>query len=287
MDSYLAKTESAPNPTVLRWRVSLMFVGGLLALSRARFDDAIRFFRSVVSAPVDQYSTTLLTKPAEAAYLLGLLLASQGRRDEALRTWWNSFKQISATLGERLVQGYEVSPPTFEIREMADALSLCGRLVAAAAHGPDMVLRTGIFYDETHFDSVFQKQSLRNAETQLVNLHREFLAQKSGVEAIVHGKEWLESQWKASETERVRLQDALTALLSGKEWLESQWKASETERVRLQDALTALLSGKEWLESQWKTQLTQIESYEIKITRLKKNVFIRLAKKLGFFRFIE
>jgi ubiquinone/menaquinone biosynthesis C-methylase UbiE len=228
VDTYLAETECDTNPTALRWRVSLMFVCGRLALSRAQFDEAIRFFRGVVSSPGDRYSATLLTKPAEAAYLLGLLLASQGRQDEALLAWWNSFRQISVALGNSLAQGYEVRPPTFEIREMASALLLCGRLVAAADRCADIAMRPSIFYDETNI---------------------------------------------ASHT--------------GKEWLESQSMGSDSERVRLKDALTELQTGKEWLESQWKVHKQQIEVYENKMTRLKRNIFIGLAKKVGFFKFID
>jgi disulfide oxidoreductase YuzD len=79
------------------------------------------------------------------------------------------------------------------------------------------------------------------------------------LDSLHSGKEWLESQWRASELERARMQEALTSLHSGKEWLESQWKASEGERTRLHEALDSLHSGKEWLESQWKRQLEELD----------------------------
>lgn len=282
IDGYLADTVSDRNPTVLRWRVSLMYVGGLLALSSGRREIACGFFRDVVATPVVEYSPTLLTKPAEAAYLLGLIQAGEGRAAEAHRTWWAAFKQISVTLGQRLAQGYEARPPVFEIREMATALSLCGRLVAAVAYSEDLARSPGVFYDECHADSVFH---LMAAEASLASLQA--------------GKEWLESQWKASEAERARLQDSLASLQQGKEWLESQWKAQALElenRMQCIQAQQLHISGLELnlatLESKLETLEADNSSFfsdpklaREKLSRLKRNFFFRVARKLGFFNY--
>jgi len=302
IENYRGDTEVNRNPCVLRWRVSLMYVGGLLALAGGQRETAARYFQDVVAAPVDQYSATLLTKPAEAAYLLGLLLADQGNGDGAYQVWWGAFKQISVAIGLRLCSGYELRPPPFEVREMASALSLCSRLVAAAANLNELVHRPAVFYDEAHADSVSQAKSFLAAEVQLSNLQRDLLLQKAGYEELAHGKEWLETQWKASEGERMRLQEALDSLQSGKEWLETQWKASEGERMRLQEALDSLQSGKEWLETQWKTQSQELDRNKVCIDRqqieiselatrlaesdrrlgsVNQSLFFRIARKLG------
>jgi len=252
VESYLSATDGDANSSVLRWRVSLMYVGGLLALASGHREAALRLFKSVVAAPAEKYSATLLTKPAEAAYLLGMLLAAEGKTNDAHQVWWDAFKRVSRCLGERLAEGYELRPPPFEVREMASALSLCGRLVAAAANAPELNRRPSVFYDETHADSVFQTQLLRATEERLSNLNRDLLLQKSGFDDLERGKGWLELQWNASEAERSRLQEALTSMQSGKDWLEAQWRASEAERSRLQEALTSLQSSKDWLEVQWR-----------------------------------
>ena len=302
IEKYRHDTEGNTNPSVLRWRVSLGYVGGLLALARGQRETAVRYFQDVIAAPVEQYSATLLTKPAEAAYLLGLLMAEKGDSDGAYQVWRGAFKQVTAALGLRLSRGYELRPPPFEVREMAAALSLCGRLVAAAANLNELAHRPSIFYDETHADSVSQAQSLLAAEAQLSNLRKDLLLQKAAYDDLAHGKEWLETQWKASEGERERLQEALVSLQSGKEWLETQWKAAEAERLRLQEALTSLQSGKEWLETQWKTQSQEldrnkecIDRQQIEIGKLvnrlsesdaqldllKQSRFFKIARKLG------
>ena len=262
IDCYLTDVANETNHTVLRWRVSLMYAGGLLALSIGRREIACRFLAGVIATPVAEYSSTLLTKPAEAAYLLGLLLVAEGRDAEAHKTWWQAFQRIITSLGDRLTRGYDSTPPAFEIREMAAALSLCGRLVAAATHGGEQLRRPSVFYDACHADSLFQMQSLIGVEAVLANLRRDFLNQQSGIGDIKNGKEWLETQWKASEDERGRLQEVLASLQTGKEWLETQWKASEDERGRQQEVLAALQTGKEWLEAQWKAQAIEVDSMQ-------------------------
>ncbi|MDH1683280.1 methyltransferase domain-containing protein [Pseudomonas chengduensis] len=306
IDDYLADVADETNLTVLRWRASLMYAGGLLALSSGRREIACRFLNGVIAAPVAQYSTTLLTKPAEAAYLLGLILVSEGRGAEAHRTWWEAFQLISASLGKRLAQGYDSRPPAFEIREMAAALSLCGRLVAAAAHGAEQHCRPSVFYDECHADSLFQIQSFWGVEAALANLRQDYLEQQSGLDEISRGKDWLESQWKVERDERGRLLEALASLQAGKDWLESQWKVERDDRGRLLEALASLQAGKDWLESQWEAQAIELDNRQQCIatqetqiarlssdlelareeaTRLKQNMFFRVAKKLGFFSY--
>lgn len=287
IDGYLADVADESNPNVLRWRVSLEYVGGLLALSMGRRDVAKRSFDGVINAPVAQYSATLLTKPAEAAYLLGLLLAGEGRGGEAERIWWDAFRRISTSLGERLTQGYEARPAVFEIRELAATLALCGRLVAAAAQRDALAQRPGIFHDECHADSVFQSQSFAAVEQLLADLRRDFLDQQTGLDQLERGKKWLEQQWSGLQQE-VRLRDdelsrlsgakdwletqteslqaellrqrhvnaealeAVKVLEEGKAWLEAQWRISEAEREHLQQAVATLEAGKTWLETQWK-----------------------------------
>ncbi len=271
VENYLSNTDSNPNLTVLRWRVSLMHVSGLLALASGHRETARRFFKGVVTAPVEQYSATLLTKQAEAAYLLGLLLSDQGRSNDAHQVWWEAFKQISRALGEKLVRGYELRPPPFEVREMAAALSICGRLIAAAANSSDMVLRPSIFYDETHADSVFQKQLLLAAETQLSNLHRDLLLQKSGFDELLRGKEWLESQWKSQSVE-----------------LDARHERLEVQQTEINGLVSRLAEAERRLDvlSAGDARLaTELGLSEDKVARLKQSWIFRFARKIGLFDF--
>ena len=278
IDDYLAGVVDVTNPTVLRWRVSLMYVGGLLALSNGRRERACRFLNGVIVAPAAQYSTTLLTKPAEAAYLLGLILVSEGRGAEAHRTWWEAFLQVSASLGKRLTEGYDSRPPAFEIREMSAALSLCGRLVAATAHGAEQHCRPSVFYDECHADSLSQIQSFWRVEDALTNLRQNLLLQQCGLDEISSGKDWLEAQWKEGQDERARLTEVLTSLQAGKDWLETQWNAQAKEILSGEQRLSALSAENVRLSS-------DLENVRKRTARLKRNVFFRVAKKLGLFSY--
>ncbi|MBS0466863.1 MAG: methyltransferase domain-containing protein [Proteobacteria bacterium] len=246
--SFLAKVTDDSYPTVLRWRVSLMYVGGLLELSRGRREAARRFFADVIAAPVAMYSATLHTKSAEAAYLLGLLLAAEGRNAEAQRTWWDAFQQISTGLGKRLTQGYHFRPAVFEIRELAAALALCGRLVAAAAHGAGQDQRSGVFYDQCHADSAYTLSELR----------KNFFNQQVGLEELQRGKNWLETQWRGSNVELDRLRQTLAVQEAGKGWLEKVWKAGQEALSHKTVELETVLEGKDWLEHQWTALLEQI-----------------------------
>ena len=161
-------------------------------------------------------------------------------------------------------------PPLFEVREIAAALSLCSRLVAAAAHCAQQLGSPTVFYDECHADSVFQMRALVASEAALSNLRRDISAHQVGLNEVVRGKDWLESQWKASEAERSRLQESLASLQTGKDWLESQWKAQAAELdVRLKRIAI---------------QQSQIHIYREKVARLKKSRFFVVARKFGFFK---
>lgn len=296
IDRYLTEVAESQNLTVLRWRVSLMYVGGLLALSSGLKGDAHRLFAGVVAAPVAQYSPTLLTKPAEAAYLQGLLLVGEGRGADAREVWWRALKRISIDLGDRLVRGYATTPPVFEIRELAAALALCGRLVAAMASVGEQTRRPGIFYDECHADSVFQVQSIAALEQMHTDLRRDFLNHQLGLRELEEGKTWLERQWgslqeevRSRDEELVRLSGAkdwlesqteslqaeltrrdaaITALSDAKAWLEAQWRVARTECAGLQDAISALAASKNWLEAQWRAGQAQLQDKNAELDRL-------------------
>ena len=253
IEEYLKRTEQSTNPTVFRWRVSLMYVAGMLNLARGETSEANSLFQQILRAPVVDYSATLLTKPAEAADYLGRLLAGAGKESEATDLWFNAAKKIINSLGERISQGYEFIPPSFEIREMAAAFSIAGRLLAAASSAQRLVSAPCVFFDELRGDIVSQTQALHAAEVRIGNLEKDIRLKDSGFEELFRGKEWLEAQWSALTRERTQMMETIHSLESGKDWLETQWRASEGERVRLQEAMSSLVTGKEWLEAQWKS----------------------------------
>jgi ubiquinone/menaquinone biosynthesis C-methylase UbiE len=178
IDRYVCEGVGNKNPTVVRWRISLLNVLGLLAMSKGEHAEASRLFGEVGAFPAQQYSHTLLTKPVEASYLQGLLLLADGSAQEAKAVWWDAFRRISSALGERLIQGYATQPPSFEIRELSTVLTLCARLVVAASNANLSLNRPGVFFDECHADAM--------AQLKLMDDRLNTLAQ---------GKNWLEGKW--------------------------------------------------------------------------------------------
>ncbi|PVZ88267.1 hypothetical protein C9426_08750 [Serratia sp. S1B] len=246
IDDYLVELTNDSVITALRWRISLMYVGGLLALSHGRRNDACRLLRGVLSAPAEEYSPTLLTKTAEAGYLLGLLLVGEKRHDEAREIWWQTFQHVSTALGRQLTKGYEACPPNFEMRELATILALCSRLIAANKHSIDQAQSPSIFYDECHADSVPQLYS------------NKLLFE------LESGKNWLEQQWRSMQDQLKQKDIELQDILIGKNWLEQQWEKHVAENARLS---------------------LELESTRVKEAKLRGNILFRIARFFGFFRY--
>lgn len=275
IDKYINETSYDINPASLRWRISLMFVRSLLALSNAKFDEAIYFLKCTISSQAEVFSPTLLTKPSEAAAHLGLLLASQGKQGESHKILWSSFTQISLALGQRLSKGYETRPPVFEIREMASALFSCGNLVALVANLAELESRPTVFFDETNISMHSSKEWL---ETQLKLSENERLQLQAG-------KDWLESQWRASEAGRMRLHEGVRELQIGKDWLENEWRSSEAERLRLLDELSRVRAGKAWPILQNKLSNASLASLHLRRLHLKLNSLFARIKHSVFGKF--
>jgi len=204
------------NPNVLRWQVSISHVLGLIALAQGRRVDAKQHFRRVLTYPVAAYSLTLLTKPAEAAYQLGLLYAADGDLGEAESVWAASLSTILNDIGQHFASSYSALPPVFEIREITAALSIMARLVAAIDHAQKIVSQPSIFFDQVNED-------------------------------LVAKLPWLTSQLKAWEQTAAKreqsietLQEQVQELLSGNAWLSSQRQAWEQTAAKREQSITAL-----------------------------------------------
>ena len=74
-------------PATVRWRVSLLFLAGRLAMRHANNAQALRSFQACMSEDATRFSSLLATKTIEAAYWAGLLCARNGDRDAARESW--------------------------------------------------------------------------------------------------------------------------------------------------------------------------------------------------------
>ena len=267
IDQYIS-IKLANNPNVLRWQVSLSYVRGVMELAHGRRDNAKQCFHRVIAFPVATYSPTLLTKPAEAAYQLGLLYAADGELDEAELVLRTSVNELLKEIGKHLSSPYPALPPEFELREIATALTLIGRLAAAALNVKSLNYQPSVFHDEVNADTAARLLWIetQHASWEKIATEREqsIIALQAHVQDLVTGNNWLESQrttWEKTAVEREQsmavLQAQVQDLLAGKDWLSSQrdsWEKTATERERsivtLQTQVKNLLTDKDWLSSQ-------------------------------------
>lgn len=78
---------SPESPHALRWQVSIAFLCGLLLQELDDHDGAVEMYRRVIGMPWADFSPTLGTKPAEAAYRAGIILFRSGDVTAARRFW--------------------------------------------------------------------------------------------------------------------------------------------------------------------------------------------------------
>jgi ubiquinone/menaquinone biosynthesis C-methylase UbiE len=241
IDAYIS-IEAPLNPNVLRWQVSLSHVRGLLELVQGQREQAKQFFQRVISFPSETYSVTLLTKPAEAAYLLGLLYLSGGEPDLAESVWRTSFNELLKCIGQHLAAPYPAFPPNFELSEISSAISLIGRFASAAGNARTISLQPSLFRDAVSGHMVGRLGELQK---------------DNGV---------LLSQWKAAQGELLVKEAHLAEVLKGKDWLESQWKAVQGELLAKEAHLAEVES--------------QLQEQTARLVRLQ-NVFpVRVLRKI-------
>lgn len=206
-----ARRDHASSPNALRWQVSISHVLGLLALARGERAAAREWLQRVLRLPVADYSATLLTKPAEAALLCGLLDLADGDAESARELWVKSFDTIVRRLGERLARHPAGLPPGFELREMASVLLLLARSLGAARLADPTDPRPVILQSELNADDTARASWL---ERQLASWQRSARGQEQAIaelrgyaEQLRRGNEWLEGQrktWEGVAEERGR-----------------------------------------------------------------------------------
>ncbi|MCE9528609.1 MAG: class I SAM-dependent methyltransferase [Planctomycetales bacterium] len=142
------------NPNVLRWQVSLSFVQAQMALRAGNRPLAKQLFARTLHLPAGEYSPTLLTKTAEAAWHLGLLEAGEGESIRAQEIWKTTADRIRAEIGAYLTKSRLGNPPDFLYREIAYVMSLVSRLTTAAKYGANLKSQPRIFYNAIHADPI-------------------------------------------------------------------------------------------------------------------------------------
>lgn len=128
-------------PATVRWRVSLLFIAGRLAMRTADNVEALTCFRACMSEDATQFSSLLATKTIEAAYWAGLLSARGGDVDAAGRAWSRGVEIAKICLAAEAALPRDPGEPIelFGFREFSHVFDIAGRCaagLAALAEGP-------------------------------------------------------------------------------------------------------------------------------------------------------
>ncbi|MBY3433046.1 methyltransferase domain-containing protein [Rhizobium laguerreae] len=122
---------AALSPHALRWSISLRFLAGLLEQRLGNRPGALKAFDAVIESPWLNFSPTIGTKAAEAAYRGGLIEFRRGDVEAARRYWLKGLRVgksiMSADWGE--IVGEESCPLPDSMRESIQALDIarkCG-----------------------------------------------------------------------------------------------------------------------------------------------------------------
>ena len=128
-------------PATVRWRVSLLFLAGRLAMRHANNALALRSFQACMSEDATRVSSLLATKTIEAAYWAGLLCARNGDRDAARESWSRGVAIAKSCIRVEAESPRDLSEPMelFGFSEFSHAFDVAGRCaagLAALAEGP-------------------------------------------------------------------------------------------------------------------------------------------------------
>lgn len=128
-------------PAAVRWRVSLLFIAGRLAMRISDNIEALDCFRRCISEDATTFSSLLATKTIESAYWAGLLHARSGDVDAARLAWSRGLEIAKSCIAAEAALPRDVSEPMelFGFREFSQVFDIAGRCaagLAALAAGP-------------------------------------------------------------------------------------------------------------------------------------------------------
>lgn len=196
IDAYLNEASTA-NPTILRWKVSLTYVYAVLVLERGERDLAKEYLSRVTEYPVATYHATLLTKVAEATYLLGVLYLGDGNTDRARDMWLKGLAMLRAETSLYLAKPLEDLPAGFEMREVSTVVALMGRITDAVRLADKAAFQPTVVLAELGADYVARLQADTRLHAEMEAIIRDFSELRSYTRELLDGKEWLEKQWSS------------------------------------------------------------------------------------------
>jgi len=122
-------------PATVRWRVSLLFIAGRLAMRTSDNTEALRCLRACMSEDATRFSSLLATKTIEAAYWAGLLCARSGDVDSARHAWSRGvdIAKSCITAEAALPRDPSAAIELLGFREFSYVFDIAGRCAAGLA----------------------------------------------------------------------------------------------------------------------------------------------------------
>jgi hypothetical protein len=122
-------------PATVRWRVSLLFIAGRLAMRISDNIEAMACFRKCMSEDATKFSSLLGTKTIESAYWAGLLCARTGDVDGAHRAWSRGVEIAQRCIAAEAALPHDISQSMelFGFREFSQVFDIAGRCATGLA----------------------------------------------------------------------------------------------------------------------------------------------------------
>jgi SAM-dependent methyltransferase len=136
IEEYLSRTTQSINPHVQRWRISLWYLAGKLALAKNDLTRAEQYFEKLVAENTNP-TPTLGTKTVDAYCLLGRISWAHGQREKACAYWREGVLRAKTALRDDWSGFYGDlrHPLSFAMNdavELLDRASVCTQSLAAA-----------------------------------------------------------------------------------------------------------------------------------------------------------
>lgn len=252
IDGYIDRLDPETE-TVIRWQTSLAFVRAQMALQAGDMLAAEMFFLKVLSAPITDYSVTLLTKSVDASFRLGCIYLAQGLPDRTREVWKRYYASIKRDIAAYLSSSTENTPATFELNEIGEVLSRLSRLTGGLKMLEQLTERPFAFSSETTRDTTSQRLILERYVGTLMDA-REWLlqdikatavicdAKDSWARQLIEARDWWHGQWETAQKHLAEQSSWIESLTEAKSWIEGQWKAA-TDATEERDKLISDLSG--------------------------------------------
>ena len=248
LDAFATAQDGSPHAR--RWVISGEYVAARLALAVGDRDEALGRLRRCAAMDATAFSPLLGTKTVDAACRAGVLLAMDGRLNEAREAWIGGIREAHRlAAGSWLnVIGDERSPQPYGLHELA-------QVIDAASHCAGWLGASGRLEEQPGFAWV-------DASRQTFGDTRAY------VKDLLAAKAWLESMLAAAGDARTmqdhvtRLGEQVSALEGERDWLRGRVRNYERAAVDSKATYEQLHGWTKELEQARNWQALQAESWQ-------------------------